>query len=233
MDLRSRATSDREHRSFDFGTFEFRDASETEVTFEGVASVVDTAYEVRDMFGTFTETISAGAFNKTLRDSKADIALFVNHNSDAAPLATRAAGTLKLAANPNLSVVASMDAARPDVQIVRSAVSRGELSQMSIGFSVPKDKQTWNADYTERTIHEVKLSEASIVWRGASPTTTAAVRSLQDILEDINADDPDEIRRAIAYLSDLLPAPVAEERTAPNYVALFAELQAKRPLTLI
>lgn len=223
------AVKERECRAFEIGDFEFRDGADGEVVFEGVASVVDKPYQVRDMFGTYEETITAGAFNKTLRDGKADVALFVNHRSDAPPLATRAAGTLELSASPDLTVRASMDPNRPDVQIVRSAVQRGELSQMSIGFSVPKDRQTWNDDYTQRTIHEVKLVEASIVWRGANPHTVAAVRSLDDILAEIDADDHDEIRRAIAYLENLLPdrvAPVEEARG--SLIDLYVQLQAKR-----
>lgn len=233
MSIESRAAvKDREHRAFDFGTVEFRESSDTAVVFEGVASVVDRPYQVRDMFGTFTETISAGAFTKTLKDSKADIALFVNHRSENPPLATRMAGSLELAATPDLTVRASMDPMRPDVQTVRSAVTRGELSQMSIGFSVPKDRQTWNDTFTERTIHEVKLVEASIVWRGANPYTCGAVRSLDDLLSEIDCDDPDQIRRAIAHLETLLRSdePVAVEARDLPYIGMFAELQAKREL---
>ena len=59
----------RQERHFDMADFEFRDEGSNGFTFEGVASVVDAPYQVRDAFGEFTETISAGAFNKTLRDS--------------------------------------------------------------------------------------------------------------------------------------------------------------------
>ena len=77
-------------RNFTFTECEFRaDSGGDGLIFEGVASVVDTPYTVRDMFGEFTETIRAGAFNKTLKDGKADVALFVNHDTRALPLATR------------------------------------------------------------------------------------------------------------------------------------------------
>lgn len=206
--------SSREHiiRSFDFTECEFRAGSGDTLTFEGVASVVDKPYEVRDQFGTFTETIRAGAFNRTLKNPKADVALYINHDTRALPLATRLSGTLDLSANPDLHVVGTLNPNRPSVQEARFAVQDGQASQMSIGFSVPKDprKDVWNESYTERTIHELNLGEASIVWRGANPHTSSAVRSLADLLDlfpEGDEYDPNEVRRAIAHLQRLLNEP--------------------------
>lgn len=199
----------RQVRHYDITEFEFRDDGDTGFTFEGVASVVDAPYSVRDQWGEYTETIRAGAFNKTLRDSKADIALFVNHNMAAVPLATRGAGTLNLVADPNLRVTADLDPARPDVQVIRSAVARGEMRQMSIGFMVPKARDAWNDDMTERTISEVQLLETSIVWRGANPHTTGVMRSVDEFIESLTDVDMTEadVRRAIAALEARLPEP--------------------------
>lgn len=194
-------------RNYDLTTVEFRDDGPTGLTFEGVASVVDVPYTVRDQFGEFTETIRAGAFNKTLKDSKADVALFVNHDTRSLPLATRASKTLDLMADPHLRVIANLNGSRPSVQEARHAVADGQARQMSIGFNVPKDpkKDVWNEDYTERVIHEVKLVETSIVWRGASPTTTGKMRSLDDLLSvDMSEWSEDEVRRAIAHLETRL-----------------------------
>lgn len=214
-----------QHRSFDLTSIEFREHVDTTgFTFEGVASVVDMPYSVRDAMGEFTETIAPGAFDKTLaevenRVAKAgasDVALYINHRSMDVPMASTRGGTLRLTADPNLRVVAELDPARSDVVIARSAIQRQELAEMSIGFRVPQKRDQWNADYTERTIHEVALDEVSIVRRGANPYTTAAVRSVDDLLamfgegDDIDAD---ELRRAIAHLERLLPVdpdPVAD-----------------------
>lgn len=198
-------------RSFDLTEIEFRDDNDDAVTFEGVASVVDKPYTVRDQFGEFTETIAAGAFNKTLRDSKADVALFVNHQTSAIPLATRSSGSLQLRATPDLSVVATMNPRRHDVQDVREAVKDKILPQMSIGFQVPRNRDTWNDDWTERTIHEVRLAETSIVWQGANHLTTAAVRSLDELLEELPDDiGPAELRRAMAVLAQRASVPLDE-----------------------
>ena len=224
LDPSERATTgQRAVRSFEFTECEFRDDGPNGwVTFEGVASVVDTPYTVRDALGEFTETIEAGAFDKTLgelnkRASKGpqhDVALFVNHDTRALPLATVSAGNLTLAATPHLNVRAFMNPARPSVQEVRHAVSDGQARQMSIGFSVPNPKaDIWNDDYTERSIREVKLFESSIVWRGASPTTTGSVRAIDELLAMFDEDgefDENEVRRAMERLERLLPSPEAQ-----------------------
>jgi len=227
MDIRSRGDiAGHEIRDWT-SALEVRSADDSTVTFEGVASVVDTPYQVRDMFGEFTETITRGAFDKTLA-GKSDMALFVSHNMNALPLATRSAGNLTLSADPHLRVSASLNAQRHDVHDARIAVADGLMRQMSIGFSVPKGAQAWNEDYTVRTINEVNLTEASLVWRGASPTTTAAVRALADILAEIDCDDPDEVRRAIAHLETLLPVERVDEVRAGRYTDLLAQYQDKR-----
>ena len=199
-------------RNFDLSGVECRDAADgSGFTFEGVASVVDVPYTVNDQFGSFQETIRSGAFNKTLKDKTADVALYINHRHADVPMASTRAGTMKLSADPNLRAIANLDPLRSDVVIARSAVLRGELPQMSVGFTVPKDtsKDVWNADYTERVIHEINLMEVSIVRQGANPHTEAAMRSIDDLLNaDTTARSPDEIRRALAYLEGLLPEEV-------------------------
>ena len=210
LDVSSRAHAGRDlqHRSYTLAEFAFRDDTPTGFTFEGVASVVDKPYVVRDTFGEFNETIRAGAFNKTLRDSKADVALFVNHRHADVPMASTRAGTLRLAADPNLRATADLDPIRPDVIIARSAVTRGEMQEMSIGFRVNKARDEWNDTFTERIIHEVNLVEVSIVRQGANPYTEASMRSLDEFLDSLTDVDMDEadVRRAITYFETRLPA---------------------------
>lgn len=219
----------REDRQFAFDTVELRADSDDTLTFDGVASVVDTPYMVRDAFGEFEETFAAGAFKKTLRE-KDDVRLLVNH--EGIPLARRRGAkhdTLTLTADPDLRAVAPLDAGSPLVQTIRSAMERKDMDQMSIGFRV--SRQEWNGDYTVRTIREVQLFDVSLVTFPASPTTSAALRSVDDLVQAITPEtcDPDELRRMIAHLETLLPV---EEREAPqahgSYAALAYELLAKR-----
>jgi HK97 family phage prohead protease len=203
-ELSDRAGLTRENRAVS-ADFEVRaDDDAPTVTFEGTASVVDTPYAVRDMFGEFEETIAKGAFRKTLGE-KGDVRLLVNH--DGVPLARTKSNTLKLSATPHLRAVADLDPSNPDVQRIQSAMSRGDLDQMSIGMRV--HRQEWNDDYTERTIREAELFDVSVVTYPASPTTSASLRSVDDLLAELADVDLDEadLRRAIAALEARMPAP--------------------------
>lgn len=213
LDIAQRATDDTLiRRSYAFADVEFRDNATTGGwTFEGVASVVDHPYPVRDQFGDYTETIRSGAFNKTLRDSKAPISLYVNHQHTAFPFAVRSASakTLALSADPNLRISAELDRNRPDVQILRSVIDRGEMNEMSIGFRPVKARDKWAADWTSVERAEVALREVSVVEQGANTGgTAAAMRTLADWLGSNEIDDlsEDEIRRAIAAFETRLPA---------------------------
>jgi HK97 family phage prohead protease len=222
-ELSDRATLAREVRAV-ATEFEVRADDGGKVTFDGVASMVDTPYQVRDMFGEFEETIAKGAFRKTLAE-KSDVRLLVNH--DGVPLARTKSRTLKLSADPNLRAVAELDPANPDVQRIQSAMSRGDLDQMSIGMRV--HRQEWNEDYTERTIREAELFDVSVVTYPASPTTSASLRSIDDLIAELAGVDIDEadLRRAIAAL-ELRVAPAAEPPLAPVSPDLLA-FWAKRP----
>jgi HK97 family phage prohead protease len=222
-ELSDRASLAREVRAVST-EFEVRAEDDGKVTFDGVASVVDTPYQVRDMFGEFEETIAKGAFRKTLAE-KSDVRLLVNH--EGVPLARTKSKTLKLSASPDLRAVADLDASNPDVQRIQSAMSRGDLDQMSIGMRV--HRQEWNEDYTQRTIREAELFDVSVVTYPASPTTTASLRSVDDLLAELADVDIDEgeLRRAIDALTKRLPVlePVvaAPSGPRPELVALWAK----------
>ena len=223
MDITERATMPREIRAFTVAPVEIRADEKDGLTFEGIASVVDTAYTVNDMFGEFSETMARGAFNKSLKE-KDDVRLLVNH--EGIPLARTKSGTLKLDTVPDLRARTTLDDANPSVQEVRSAMARGDLDQMSIAFRVTR--QEWNGDYTERLIREVQLFDVSVVTYPASPTTSASLRSLDDALRSLRADDldPDEVRRGITYLESLL---ATEEEERQDVISpLLAEFWAKR-----
>jgi HK97 family phage prohead protease len=209
-DVTQRATAcDLMRRSYDFEDIEIRSDGDGGFEFEGVASVVDHPYTVRDVWGEYTEVIRAGAFTKTLKDGNAPVSLYVNHRHADVPLATRDAGTLTIAADPNLRVRASLDPARPDVQIIASAIRRGEMRQMSIGFNPVKTRDKWSDDMSEVERSEVKLRETSIVERGANTGgTQATMRAFDDFMASLTDVDMSEVevRRAIAHLETLLPS---------------------------
>jgi HK97 family phage prohead protease len=210
IDLAQRAESGFQRRSFTIGDLELRAADDaTSWTFEGVAATVDHPYTVRDRFGEYTETIVRGAFDRTIATRDARVSLYVEHNwrYGALPMATRRAGTLTLIADPHLRVKAELDPKRPDVQILRSTIERGEATEMSVGYNDTKGGVTWNADYTARSVTDAALREVSITEEGCNDMTTGSIRSLLADLERSRAVDYDEVelRRAIRHLESLLP----------------------------
>lgn len=223
MDLAQRATLTAERRGF--SDIELRDDNDDKtVTFDGVASVVDTPYQVRDMFGEFEETVAKGAFAKTLKE-RDDVRLLVNHTG--VPIARTKSKTLTLTASPDLRAVAKLDAANPTVQEIRSAMGRGDLDQMSIGFRVTR--QEWDGEYTKRLIREVQLFDVSVVTFPASPTTTASVRALDEAVKAITDGqdyEPDMVRRAIAILEAQLDGDDSEAHA----IALAHAESARRAL---
>ena len=226
-DFAARAQERRHTRTAPLEDFEFRADSDDAWTFEGIASTVDHPYQVRDWLGEYTETILPGAFKRTLNDPNAKISLHVNHqHGRAIPLATRHAGTLEVTADPHLRIRAQLDPSRPDVQILRSAIKRGEMREMSIGFHDVKGGSEWNEDYSERTISDLRLREASIVEDGANDLTVASIRSLMSGFTGRISED--EARQAIDFLRQFItddePAAEPVEVRRPSGLVVTDEL---------
>ncbi len=218
-DLNSRADAGFQRRTFTVADLEMRASDDGDsVTFEGVAATVDHPYTVRDWMGEFTETIRKGAFDKTLGNKNSRVSLFVNHVHQAIPLATRRSGNLELVADPHLRVRATLDPARPDVQILRSAIKNGLMGEMSIGFSDVEDGSRWNDDFDERVVTELALREVSVVEEGANDATTASIRSMLIDMARVRPADISEaeVRRTVAHLEAMLPELRADQDDADD-----------------
>lgn len=174
-------------------------------TYRGEASIVEHPYTVHDMWGEFTETIKAGAFDKTLGENPA-VMLNYMHNPETTMVTTaraadHAEGGLTLSADPNLGVFARVPKSDVDAQRVMPKVQRGDAISESFAFRV--SRQSWNEDYTERDILEVNLHRGDVAvivtGLGANPAAWGSVRS--DI--DVDAvmrwldDADDDIRSAV------------------------------------
>lgn len=225
-----------ERRSIPLDDYEIRENKATGGwTFEGVASTVDVAYPVRDQFGEYMETISRGAFDSTLRDKKANVSLYLNHQHHSLALSSRRAG-MDLVADPHLRIRADLNPRRSDVENVKYAIEDRILTEMSIGFIPVKARDKWNEAYTEVKRTQVSLREVSIVEAGANVGgTSASMRSFDDFMATITDVDmsTDEVKRAINYfqarLSDLEPVDEpAEEATLINPFAERDRLDAER-----
>lgn len=166
--------------------FQIRQDETGGMLFEGYAAIFNSASEPLP----FTEKIAPGAFRNSLR-SRNDIKILWNHDTGAVLGSTRA-GTLKLYEDERgLRVTAQL----PNTTLGRDTaelIRRGDVNAMSFGFSVPKNGDSWNDDGTERTLHQVRLHEVSIVAFPAYTATsgTATVRGLDKIAKraDVDAD---------------------------------------------
>ncbi len=155
----------------------------TTLRFTGFACVTDAEYEMEDWLGPWIESVSVGAFGKTLSES-CDTAFLINH--EGMTLARTKPGTLKLSEETagthspvygitGLYSQADLDPQNLFVQAMRSAVERGDLDEMSFAFWVMR--QEWNGDYTRRWINEVSIDkgDVSLVNFGANPSTGGTV----------------------------------------------------------
>lgn len=140
-------------------------------TLVGYAAVFDAPSEPLP----FTEVVRRGAFADTLDK---DVRLLIDH--DGVPLARTTSGTLRLSEDDTgLRVEADLDAANPDAQRLMSALSRGDVSQMSFAFKTLRDN--WSADRRERELLAVDLFDVSVVTFPAYEQTSAELRSLANV----------------------------------------------------
>jgi hypothetical protein len=150
----------------------------------------------------FIERIKPGAFKRSI-NSRNDIKLLWNHNTDMVLGSTRA-GTLTLKEDEvGLRVIASL----PDTTYGRDAkvsIQRGDVTGFSFGFTVPAGGDSWSADGSERTLKSVRLMEVSTgVAFPAYPSTngTAQVRGLDKVAERNNI-DADALADALLKIED-------------------------------
>ena len=191
----------------EFRSFEGEIRSEGEGnTFVGYAAVFNSDSEPLP----FIERIAPGAFGKSLSQSKRDIRLYVNHNSDML-LANRRSGTLRLSEDERgLRVEADLPNTTAGNDM-RELLRTGVVDKMSFGFTVPKGGDRWSGDGRTRELREVSLHEVSVVTGfPAYEATAAAVRSLSRLSErtGMAVDDLSETLEAIAAGESVDPAKV-------------------------
>jgi HK97 family phage prohead protease len=171
-------TPERESRAV--SGLELRAADDGNPVLTGYALVYDTRYDIGGGpdSGGFTEIIARGAATKSSKDG--DVRLLVNHTG--VPLARSKSGTLKLESDDiGLRVSAELDPSNPVVAELRSAMSRGDMDEMSFAFRAIN--QEWSEDYELRTIRELKLYDVSVVTFPANPATVAQLRETTDKVE--------------------------------------------------
>ncbi|CAB5217804.1 COG3740 Phage head maturation protease [uncultured Caudovirales phage] len=177
----------------------------------GYATVYDFAYPIAGgpENGGFMEIIERGATAKSINDG-ADVRLLMDHGG--IPIARTASGTMRLVSDDmGMIVDADLDPESPYAQSVRSAVLRGDCSEMSFAFRVLR--QAWNEDYSERRIKEVQLFDASLVTYPASEATVAQMNSNTPNTEERELDAAAEATEddLVAQIRGLLAKLIAGE----------------------
>lgn len=151
--------------------------------------------------GGFVEEIAPGAFGQL---DGVDVRALWQHNTDQ-PLGRTKAGTLRVW---ETETGVAFELEPPETQVGRDAVTsirRGDVDQMSFGFMVPIEGDTWGRleDGTPlRRVHNAELYEISPVTWAAYPQTAVGLRDaiygeLPEIPADLRAQDPGEIDEAV------------------------------------
>lgn len=193
--------------------------------FRGYASVTETPYDMWDMFGPYTETIAATAFDQTLAD-QADVAFLLNHGG--MTLARTASGTLSLSVDDTgLLTDADLDPQNSVVRDLMSGVRRGDLSEMSFAFRIVRG--SWSPDWTAYRIEQVDMDrgDVSVVNYGANPETF-----MLDGEVDVDSLDDSQALALSAALEQRSTRRAASERAAHTTASTMsrAELEALEAL---
>jgi len=181
-----------------------RDVNRGDIGFAGHAAVFDQRTSIGNPLSWgFYEQIATGAFTKTIQE--ADVRFLIDHDPSLL-LARTKSGTLRLSED-KLGLATDADLASTtygrDLAIL---LERGDVSQMSFGFQVPKGKDEWTIEQVEtddgttvdvevRTIREAKLFDVSVVTFPAYEGTDAQLRSMTAAVARKTDPDPFGRRR--------------------------------------
>jgi HK97 family phage prohead protease len=182
-----RGGHERRHRRA--AAFEFRAKPDgtggTSYSFDGYAATFEQPFEMWDMWGDpYFEVLGAGACNRTLSNG-ADVQFLIGHDESSIPLARTKSGTMRLYSDEHgLGVsVPSLDGRSPIVQALASAMERGDMDEMSIGFIATQ--QQWSPDWMQRRITEINLNrgDVSVVCWAANPNAAGASMAALPVTE--------------------------------------------------
>ena len=175
--------NDKELRSFALNEFRVDSAEGSAPKIYGHAAIFNSLSE--DLGG-FREQIAPGAFAKTL--DSADIRALFNHDSNIV-LGRNKSGTLRLKEDET-GLAIEIDP--PDTQAARDLIvsmKRGDISQMSFGFRIVKDKLEKRGGEWVRTLLDVNLFDVSPVTYPAYVMTDVSIRSIDAAMKsDITID---------------------------------------------
>lgn len=152
--------------------------------------------------GGFREQIMPGAFSDAITTD--DVRALFNHDPNFV-LGRNRSKTLTLSEDARGLAI---DILLPDTQMVRDLVvapiERGDVSQMSFGFSVRPGGQDWAKDdegRVVRTLKKLRLFDVSPVTYPAYPQTDVAVREMRSFVAALPPKTPFNLLRAKGMLA--------------------------------
>jgi HK97 family phage prohead protease len=172
-------------------SLEIRTADDGTIGLRGYAAVFDSPAH--------GEVVKRSAFNRTLAQ-RDDVRLLVNH--EGVPLARTKSGTMRLSVDDRGLVVEvdSLDPSNPTVQELVSAMSRGDVDQMSFAFA---DVNPTRNSEGVRELREVILYDVSVVtypWYDMTSVGLTGDRDMDRALVSLRSLSPDQRAKVIAGL---------------------------------
>ncbi len=147
---------------------------------EGHAAVFDSWSETLGGIFPFKEKVKRGAFMESLEND--DIRALFNHDPNYV-LGRNKSGTLRLVEDEQgLRVKINP----PDTQWakdLRTSIERGDINQMSFGFTVEEDSWAYENGVDVRELRKVKLFDVSPVTFPAYSATDVGVRGMESYTE--------------------------------------------------
>lgn len=147
---------------------------------EGHAAVFDSWSETLGGIFPFKEKVKRGAFTGSLE--KDDIRALFNHDPNYV-LGRNKAGTLQLKEDERGLFVKIFPPETAWARDLRTSISRGDINQMSFGFTVEEDEWRYEDGYDVRELRKVKLFDVSPVTFPAYAATDVGVRAMESYQE--------------------------------------------------
>lgn len=155
----------------------------SEPVIEGYAAVFDSWSESLGGNDPFIEKVCKGAFEQTIQED--DIRALFNHDPNYV-LGRNKAGTLSLQEDDKGLLVRITP---PNTQWAKDllvSIARGDITQMSFGFTVELDRWSYEEGKDVRELLKVRLFDVSPVTFPAYTQTECGLRSLDEVLKSHN-----------------------------------------------
>jgi HK97 family phage prohead protease len=171
--------------------------------------------------GSFRESIAPGAFATAIQQD--DVRALFNHDPNYV-LGRNTAGTLRMSEDEKGLAVEIDPPATQWASDLQVSMRRGDITQMSFGFIAKEQRVEKRDGIIHRVITRAQLFDVSPVTYPAYKQTDVAVRSAQDIFDEIT----EELRTTEAPTETLPSEPIPATQPEPEPVDYEAILEVQR-----